>query len=218
MRPSLARGSSGFNEEDVPTENPRDWVPDRIVTLTNLSTGVTLITQFVPAALEAALEVEYARITVPGLSHQPLQFVRTGNLVYTMELYFRATTPDELASLKIAEKFLHSACYPRGDASSVATGAPARLMFVWPHLVTITAVITGLGFNYSRFSTECHATAFTVRLTLEEILDVRLLAEQVWQLGTRRGSNDGLWQMVHGDTRNFWELEAPEEAPEEDPD
>ena len=49
------------------------------MSIANVATGESVDAQFNPADFEEALEVNWARQTVPGLSHQPLQFVNTGN-------------------------------------------------------------------------------------------------------------------------------------------
>ena len=56
------------------------------MSIANTATGDVVEAQFNPAEFEEALEVNWARQTVPGLSHQPLQFVNTGNVKFTLEL------------------------------------------------------------------------------------------------------------------------------------
>ena len=46
------------------------------MSIANVSSGESIEAQFNPTELEEALEVNWARQTVPGLSHQPLQFCR----------------------------------------------------------------------------------------------------------------------------------------------
>jgi len=157
------------------------------MSIVNLSTTDSVEAQFNPADFEEALEVNWARQTVPGLSHQPLQFVNTGNVKFTLELNFEAQDPAaDLDQLLGARRFLQSLCYPRRGAADVAGGGPPRALFVWPTIVSLTCVITSLTFKYSRFNLAGTPVQFTAKLGLEEIRDVRLLSEDVLTSGSQR--------------------------------
>jgi hypothetical protein len=163
------------------------------MSIANVSTGDSVEAQFNPTELEEALEVNWARQAVPGLSHQPLQFVNTGNTKFTLELNFEAQDPTaDLAQLLRARRFLQSLCYPRRGAADVIGGGPPRALFVWPTFVSLTCVITALTFKYSRFNLAGTPIQFTAKLGLEEIRDVRLLSEDVLANGTQRsGTGNG---------------------------
>ena len=155
--------------------------------IANVSTGDSVDAQFNPAEFEEALEVNWARQTVPGLSHQPLQFVNTGNVKFTLELNFEAQDPAaDLDQLLRARRFLQSLCYPRRGAADVVGGGPPRALFVWPTIVSLTCVITSLTFKYSRFNLAGTPVQFTAKVGLEEIRDVRLLSEDVLANGSQR--------------------------------
>ena len=157
------------------------------MSIVNLSTTDSVEAQFNPADFEEALEVNWARQTVPGLSHQPLQFVNTGNVKFTLELNFEAQDPAaDLDQLLGARRFLQSLCYPRRGAADVAGGGPPRALFVWPTIVSLTCVITSLTFKYSRFNLAGTPVQFTAKVGLEEIRDVRLLSEDVLANGSQR--------------------------------
>lgn len=157
------------------------------MSIANVSTGESIDAQFNPTEFEEALEVNWARQTIPGLSHQPLQFVNTGNTKFTLELNFEAHDPTtELAQIHRARRFLQSLCYPRRGAGDVTGGGPPRALFVWPNVVSLTCVVNALAFKYSRFNLEGTPVQFTAKLTLEEIRDVRLVSEDVLASGTQR--------------------------------
>ncbi|MEO7729594.1 MAG: peptidoglycan-binding protein [Kofleriaceae bacterium] len=163
------------------------------MSIANVSSGESIEAQFNPTELEEALEVNWARQTVPGLSHQPLQFVNTGNTKFTLELNFEAQdTTTDLEQIQRSRRFLLSLCYPRRGAQDVAGGGPPRVLFVWPTVVSLTCVISSLSFKYSRFNLEGTPVQFTAKLTLEEIRDVRLVSEDVLASGTQRsGAGSG---------------------------
>jgi hypothetical protein len=164
-----------------------DWLAAVDVTLTDLVTGETLASQSLPAALGETLEAVYALADVPGLSHQPQQFTRTGNQEFQLELRWRAKQEGDVDRIADARRFLSSLCYPRAGANSVVTGAPSRVLFVWPNVLALTCTLHDLDFNYSRFSADGHILEMTAKLTLMEIRDVRLLAETVRAVGALRG-------------------------------
>jgi hypothetical protein len=179
--------------------------------ITNISSGETVHAQFNPTEFQEALEVNWARQTVPGLSHQPLQFVHTSNSKFTIDLYFnaqdgtsesgtsQATGPDfvtklapigglaqRLNQIHDTRRFLQSLCYPRRGAATVFAGGPPRVLFVWPQVVSLQCILTGLSFRYTRFNIDGTPVEFTASVSLEEIRDVRLLSEEVRQNGTQR--------------------------------
>jgi hypothetical protein len=157
------------------------------MSIANVSTGDSVEAQFNPNELEEALEVNWTRQTVPGLSHQPLQFVNTGNVKFTMELNFEVQDPStDLETIHLARRFLLSLCYPRRGAEDVVGGGPPRALFVWPGVISLTCVVTSLSFKYDRFNLEGTPVQFTAKVTLEEIRDVRLLSEEVLADGSQR--------------------------------
>jgi hypothetical protein len=157
------------------------------MSIANVATGQSVDAQFNPADFEEALEVNWARQTVPGLSHQPLQFVNTGNAKFTLELNFEVQDPTtDLEQIHFARRFLQSLCYPRRGAEDVIGGGPPRALFVWPGVISLTCVLTALSFKYGRFNLDGMPVQFTAKVTLEEIRDVRLLSEDVLADGSQR--------------------------------
>jgi len=157
------------------------------MSIANVVTGASIEAQFNPTDFDEMLEVNWARQTVPGLSHQPLQFVNTGNAKFTLELQFEAQDPTtSIEQIHLARRFLQSLCYPRRGAEDVLTGGPPRALFVWPNVISLTCVVTGLSFRYSRFNLDGTPVQFAAKVTLEEVRDVRLHSEDVLADGTRR--------------------------------
>jgi len=168
--------------------------------ITSLSDPRTTLTpQFNPTEFQEALTVNYVRQRVPGLSHEPLQYINTTNQRFTMELFFDALGPsgenplgvsEQAQRNLIARKFLKSVCYPRRPVGDFAIGGPPRLLFVWPHIISLTTVITSLQIQHQRFSATGVPLQFTAAIQLEEIRDMRLIQDDVLENGTIRGSND----------------------------
>lgn len=163
--------------------------------------GSRIIAQFNPTEFTESVSVEYSRQKVVGLSHQPLQYVNTGNDALGFDLFFNAEDIEQLKRNMFSRKFLLSVAYPRRTAQLVTGGGPPRLMFIWPGFISLTCVLIGVSFTYQRFAATGHPLEFTASVTLEEIRDIRLLSDEVLgspgdidnldALGTVRGSGGG---------------------------
>lgn len=209
---------SSNNPFDV--EN-RGTIPERTYNalvachFTNLETGMSLQSMFLPSELEEALEVFYERASIPGHSHQPLQYKGTGNQAYPITLYWRVRGEDDVAVLDEARKFLMSLCYPTDAADSVVTGAPARVLFVWPGMVAMKCRITALSFSHFQFAQVGPSTAYTVRVTIEEIPERRMLAEDIRLFGPQRGRREDYPEDIRG-LEWYSEEEVPATGPDEE--
>lgn len=162
------------------------------VTLVNLSTGDEIEAQFNPETLEESVGPNWSKLTIPGFSHEPLQFSHTSNMSWRFDLRFNALDGGGNASLDSilrVRRFLLAACYSRRGQNSVDAGGPPRLLFVWPNMISVTAVIVGLSFKHEQFNKLLQTIAFTAAITLEEFRDARLYSEDVFEQGTVRSSS-----------------------------
>lgn len=160
------------------------------VSLTNLRTGETVEMPFTPETFAEQVAVNYARQAVVGMSHETLQYGNTGN--YTLEgldFFFRGNTPEEVDAIHDGRLFLLSLAYPPEGAESVRDGAPPRVLFFWPQVVSLTCVLTQIRVSHVKFNSQGRTTIFRVRMNLEEIRDVRLTMEAVRTSGTRRAAS-----------------------------
>ncbi len=185
----------------MPTQN----TPARM-TLMNVSTGQTIEAQFNPTELDEDLTVNWNKLAVLGLSHMPQQYQQTDNHGFSFELAFRAwddTGKNRLDDIQLARRFLLSLCYSsRNSPATVVGGAPPRVLFIWPGLVSMTCVIKKLHGHHTLFNTNGDPVHYSVKVDLEEIRDFRLYSEDVLAMGTQRsgqvapgqssgGANDG---------------------------
>lgn len=152
--------------------------PSRM-TISNLETNETYTVQFNPEAFEEEVQANWNQLTVPGLSHQPLQFGHTTNETFTFSLFWRATTPDELEKMRQDRRYLKSLCYPRANAENVVGGAPPRVLLVWPRMLSLTCVVRQVNFTHEHFNRYGQARVTRGTLKLEEIRDVRISSEEV---------------------------------------
>jgi hypothetical protein len=157
----------------------------------DLRTAETMEALFNPSELEESLEVLYNELGVPGLSHSPLQYSGTGNHKFGFELYAVGDGATQRAQIEDFRRFLLSLCYPAAAADSVLTGAPPRVLFVWPELVSLQARILGVTFKHQRFALDGGTTRYVATLKVSEIRDARLTSEDVRRLGTMRSGSAG---------------------------
>ena len=147
--------------------------------------------QFNPTELSEKLGVIWAKKTVVGQSHQVLHYVATENNGFDFTLFFDARTEEQAARNMKARIFLQAICFPRRVmAGNSPGGAPPRLLFIWPQMVSLTAVINSVEFTYSQFASSGVPITFVAKVQLEEIRDFRLYVDDVLTDGTIRGSED----------------------------
>jgi len=61
----------------------------------------------------------------------------------------------------------------------VAATAPPRTLFIWPGVLTVEAVLTGVEFQYRQFGADGRALVYSANVNFEEILDVRVTSESL---------------------------------------
>ena len=150
------------------------------VTLVNLVTTEQHVCLLNPTAFAEKVQVGYNRLSVPGLTHQVLQFQNTGNRrVDGVEFYLdrlvadQADAPDILAF----RRFLRALTLPVLVAGQPT--APPRVLLVWPAVLTMEAVLTDVEFAYRSFGGDGRVLTYSASVSFEEILDVRRTAPEL---------------------------------------
>lgn len=158
--------------------------------LVDLRTGEDLEVQFNPEELEVSFGPIWKRLEIPGLPHQPLQYVGGTNTGFTLNLYCVAHTTQWRQSIEDFERFLLSLCLPSEQADSVSSGAPPRVLVIWPRFLSLTCVVSDkISFKHTRWALDGGVTRYTATVPFEEIRDARLTSEDVRRVGFRRSSN-----------------------------
>ncbi len=163
-----------------------------IVDLSRLNASAednTLQAQFNPTELAETIAVNWNKLAVLGFSHMPQQYQNTDNHGFSFELTFHAMDGSgrRLDDLVRARKFLLALCYAsKNTRGSPATGAPPRVMFFWPNLVSLTCILKKLAFKHTMFNVQGSPVITAVKIDIEEIRDQRLYADEVLLRGTRR--------------------------------
>lgn len=162
--------------------------------LVNTVTGDARSAMFNPDELEEVLGATYAKLTVPGLSHQRKHFVNTDDVQYNFELFYHCldgSGPDGLKAITDDRKFLYASVHPWRSDSIQRGGAP-RMLFIWPKLISLTCVMTKLTFKYTLFNREGDPVAWRAKITLEEIREQFVSMEDILDLGTLRADTGNI--------------------------
>lgn len=163
--------------------------PERM-SVTNLVTLELCPAMFNPTEFEHNLEVNWQRFTVPGLSHQPKHYINTNNPVFPFELFYRATTTNQLAEIQDKMRFFESLAYPI-SADRVSGGGPPRVLFQWPQTLALVCTLNSLSQRFQLFTLKGRVRVLRVRVELEEIRSIRLLSEDVRRFGLFRAQGQG---------------------------
>ncbi len=163
--------------------------PDRM-TFGNLSNGRTLEAFFNPTEFEENVKPEYAKIKTLGNSHEIHQYQGTTSHGFSFDMSFSAFDDQgaRLDDVAFARKFLLSLCYSSRSAKTISQGTPPRVLFVWPSVVSISSLIQSVRIKNTDFAKNGRITRFTATVSLDEVRDERLYAEDVLANGTLRSS------------------------------
>lgn len=150
--------------------------------LVNLSTGESVDCLFNPTQLIERVQVNWNRLAVPGLSHQVLQYQGTGNrelsaVEFYLDRLFAQAQPGDVDVLAF-RRFLRALTVP-AVGSELAYAAPARVLLLWPGVLSVEAVVTSVEFQYRQFGADGGVLVYTATVGFEEIRDVRLSAEDL---------------------------------------
>ena len=146
--------------------------------LVNVSTSESIECLFNPTQLSEKVSVNWNRLSIPGLSHQLLQYQSTGNrqlggVEFYLDRFFAVKQPGNPDILAF-RSFLRGLTVPPGEML-----APPRTLIIWPKVLTIETVLTDLEFQYRQFGIDCAVLVYTATCAFEEILDLRITAEQM---------------------------------------
>jgi hypothetical protein len=179
----------------MPDESNLHYIPERMA-LTNIETGDGITAQFNPEEITEKVVVNWNDLEIMGLSHQPKQYKSTKNAQIDFEMGFDAHSVRPVIQSGVAvtdgpayaRRFLLHLCYSRREAQDVQGGAAPRVLFFWPELFSLTAVITSVEFKHKRFIRTGKPVIFTAKVTIEEARVTRLFSEDVLTGGTMRGA------------------------------
>jgi hypothetical protein len=156
--------------------------PPRCV-LVNVVTGESIECLFNPTQLSEKLQVNWNRLSVPGLSHQVLQFQSTCNrqlagVEFYLDKVFASEQPGDPDVMEF-RSFLRALTVPPEGTEGVRATAPPRVLFVWPGVLSVETVLTDMVFQYRQFGSDGTVLVYAATCTFEEILDARVTSEEL---------------------------------------
>ena len=156
--------------------------------LTNLATGEFREFRANPEKFKRQITADYTRVSVPGLSHKRLQYTGTNNPTVQLNLFHHELIEADIQVPLDADLFfLESLIYPQQGQGVPSAGTP-EVLFVWPRVISLRAVVTSVNFDYQRFATtDGRAIQAVAELTLEEYRIRRITSDEVRQSGPFRG-------------------------------
>ena len=148
--------------------------------LVNLATNETQRCLLNPTQLVERVGVNWNRVPVLGLSHQPLQYQSTSNrqlpgVEFYVDKFFAAASPGD-PDIQDFRNFLRALTVPPAPTIGLPT-APPRVLVLWPRVLTLETVVTELEFSYRQFAGDLSLLVYAASVTFEEILDVRVTSE-----------------------------------------
>lgn len=161
--------------------------------LVNLSTGELQTFPLNPTVLEERIQSIYQEVEILGMSHTPLQFKITGATQIPVEFYVsriqRAKRTGQAVEDTVIldfKRYLQALTVPVRGAADVIGGAPPRVLFIWPFVITMTCVVRNIVFAYRRFDSLGDPLVYTARVDFTEARDLRITSEQVREVGSVR--------------------------------
>ena len=137
---------------------------------------------FNPAQLTEKVEVHWNRLSIPGLSHQKLQYQSTGNrAIQGVEFHLDQRLQGELhAHLDVLafREFIRGLTYPPAESSGPGHRSPPRTLIVWPRVLTVETVVTDVEFRYDHLAVDGQVLVYTAVVGFEEILDVHRAVQE----------------------------------------
>ncbi len=158
------------------------------MSLIKLSTGDELFAQFNPTEFEEEVAVTFQRQKILGLSHTNMQYSNTENWQSPLKMHWEAfdDSGNKLDNLLAARRFIHSLCYgPRG-AQDIVGGAPSRVLFIWPSLLSMLTFVTKIKFKFTQFNLNGAPVRADAEISIEEARVLKLFSEDVADEGTFR--------------------------------
>lgn len=161
------------------------------MSLGNLATGDSLVMQYNPEGLNEKLEAVFNELIIQGQSHPQLQYGSTKAHTFpSVKLSFDRLISQGPGGLRYdtakARRWLLSIMYSSRASKDVASGAPPRILFVWPGLISMRCHVGSLELDNWRFGLDGKPTGFHATLEMKEVRDVRIYMEDVLASGTER--------------------------------
>lgn len=127
--------------------------PPNRLKIVHIRSGNSITTQFNPVQVEMSLGISWNRLSIPGRSHQEMQYAFTENLKTNFDLGFDSQSARDLEATgpmisagpadrirpEIAIRFFLANHYVEESGETIALKAPSDLLLVWPGFFSLIA-------------------------------------------------------------------------------
>lgn len=141
--------------------------------LINSLTGEAMEPMFNPTQVQEQMQARYQRHQAPGLAWEPLHYVGTSNRTFQgVEFYvdrFFAQAQSDAVDIREFRAFLRAFMAPPEASAGTPSGAPPRLLFIWPDVAVMEAIVTELDFQYRQFDAFAGVLVYTATCSLEAV-------------------------------------------------
>lgn len=143
------------------------------VSLVNLVTRAQLDGFSNPEKLTERLAANWNRLAPLGLGYQVLQFGSTANRqLPSIELTFnRFHMGADAPSFGAVRAFCDALVKPADPSTTLP---PPHVLFVWPALLSVEAIVASVDLEYRQFGNDGSPVVFVATISLEEVLEARL--------------------------------------------
>lgn len=149
-----------------------------------------------PTELSFGIDVNWQRMQIPGLAHEPKHYICTSNFKLPLELFCVATKPGDIDEIMDKQRFFEALAYP------IEGGGMPRVLIQWPRTLAIIATVNSVYTEILEFTRTMRPRVLRVRIEAEEISDgPGRTYQEVRQFGwARAGSFAAREPFIRGDT------------------
>ena len=141
--------------------------------LINTVTGEAMEPLFNPAQITEAVQANFQRHQPPGIAWETLHYTGTSNRTFKgIEFYvdrFFAEAQPNAPDIREFRAFLKAFMAPPATQDGTPNNAPPRMLFIWPDVAVIEAVVLELEFQYKQFNTYAEVVVYTATCSLEAV-------------------------------------------------
>jgi len=148
-----------------------------------------------PEVVSESVAVNYSRAAIAGMSHEQLQYSRTGNIKVPLRIILHRDMIARDRNITWAKaqdvmmkfvRFVQSLTVVQKKYLGQIGGSPPSVYLSVPELLEIQAKVTNLGITYDQLDHDYKPIMVTVQVELEEHRESRYYSEDVREFGTRR--------------------------------
>lgn len=146
--------------------------------LVDLSNQEVHVFNWNPTELDESIKANFARQTIPGLSHQRSQFLSTGNREIEFVLVVDGIAHGGPQSVERVRNFLLSTMYPRASKRIDGAGAPKMLLLL-PGAINSKGYVDSVKISHKLFYSDLKLRRFEATVKFIEEPDQRITSSDV---------------------------------------